>query len=432
MTTNSPPSGSDGGAPTGLRAYEALHPEIRRWIREQGWVALRPVQAVAIPAVLGSNADILISAGTAAGKTEAAFLPVLTSVVAEEARGGLSVLGCRPAEGAHQRPVWATATVGGAARPADGAVARGRVAGCQEPACGQPPRCRPDHAESIEALFLRRAAAARVLFGRLQFIIVDEVHAFLAGIRGRHLASLLCRIDALGTAPARRIGLSATIGDLPMAAEWLRPGAGDTVRVLEPDTGGPEVRIQVRGYIQPTTSRIVGEKGAPDRLKAPGDGLAAIADHMFSTLRGSNNLAFGGSRSRVEHLADTLRRRCDQEGVPNEFFPHHGNLSGELREDLEARLKKGDLPTTAVCTSTLELGIDIGSVVSVAQVGAPRSLSALRQRLGRSGRRVGVPAILRIYLLEHQLDADPDPLDDIRHQVVRAVAAVRLLVARFH
>ena len=86
--------------------------------------------------------------------------------------------------------------------------------------------------------------------------------------------------------------------------------------------------------------------------------------------------------------------------MPNEFFPHHGNLSKELREELEVRLKDNKLPTTAVCTSTLELGIDIGSVRSVAQVGAPRSLAALRQRLGRSGRRKGTPSILRVYVLE--------------------------------
>lgn len=428
--TNSPPSASDGGASPGLRAYEALHPEVRRWIREQGWTALRPVQAEAIPAVLASDADVLISAGTAAGKTEAAFLPVLTRV-AEEARGGLSVLYVAPLkalindqygrlEQLAERLTLPVVRWHGDAPQA----AKNRIAANPRGIVLITP-------ESIEAMFLRRAASARALFGSLRFIIVDEVHAFLAGIRGKHLASLLCRVDALGAAPARRIGLSATIGDLPMAAEWLRPGAGETVRILEPDTGGPEVRIQVRGYLQPMTSKVAGDKGAADRQKLSVYGLEAIADHMYDALRGSNNLAFGGSRSRVELLADTLRRRCEQEGVPNEFFPHHGNLSGELREDVEARLKKGALPTTAVCTSTLELGIDIGSVVSVAQVGAPRSLSALRQRLGRSGRRVGVPAILRIYVLEHELDADPDPLDDIRHQVVRAVAAVRLLVARF-
>src|SRR4029077_11887660 len=113
--------------------------------------------------------------------------------------------------------------------------------------------------------------------------------------------------------------------------------------------------------------------------------LDDIADHLFKTLRTSNNLVFGGSRRTVESTADRLRRRSDKADVPNEFFPHHGSLSKTLREELEDRLKDGKLPTTAICTSTLELGVDIGSVKSVAQIGAPRSLSSLKPRLWRTG-----------------------------------------------
>ncbi|MFX7608882.1 helicase-related protein, partial [Acinetobacter baumannii] len=87
-----------------------------------------------------------------------------------------------------------------------------------------------------------------------------------------------------------------------------------------------------------------------------------------------------------------LRRRSEKAKVPDEFFPHHGSLSKTLREELEDRLKDGNLPTTAICTSTLELGVDIGSVKSVAQIGSPRSLSSLKQRLGRTGRRRGTPS----------------------------------------
>ena len=95
---------------------------------------------------------------------------------------------------------------------------------------------------------------------------------------------------------------------------------------------------------------------------------------------------------------------CDENLVPNEFFSHQGSLSKELRTTLESRLQKQTLPTTAVCTMTLELGIDIGKVKSVAQVTAPHSVSSLRQRLGRSGRR-GDPAILRMFIAENELSA---------------------------
>ncbi len=95
------------------------------------------------------------------------------------------------------------------------------------------------------------------------------------------------------------------------------------------------------------------------------------------------------------------------------------------------RLQEGSLPTTAVCTTTLELGVDIGSVKSVAQIGAPRSLSSLRQRLGRTGRRVGIPSILRIYIEEPKIDSSSSILHELRPNIVRAVAAINLLVARF-
>ncbi len=109
-------------------------------------------------------------------------------------------------------------------------------------------------------------------------------------------------------------------------------------------------------------------------------------------------MVFAGSRRRVESLTDRLRDRCEKSGVPNEFFAHHGSLSKDMREDLEVRLKKSGMPTTAIATTTLELGIDIGDVKAVAQVGAPMSMSSLRQRVGRTGRREGVPAILRLFV----------------------------------
>jgi ATP-dependent Lhr-like helicase len=152
---------------------------------------------------------------------------------------------------------------------------------------------------------------------------------------------------------------------------------------------------------------------------------------LFETLRGENNLVFGSSRRTVESAADRLRRRSEKLNVPNEFFPHHGSLSKALREDLEERLKDGKLPTTAVCTSTLELGVDIGSVKSVAQIGAPRALASLRQRLGRTGRRRGTPSVLRIYLREPNIDRKSGILDRLRPNTIRSVAVVRLLLQGF-
>ena len=120
---------------------------------------------------------------------------------------------------------------------------------------------------------------------------------------------------------------------------------------------------------------------------------------------------------------------CEQQVVPNEFFPHHGSLAKELREDLESRLQKETLPTTAICTMTLELGIDIGKVSSVIQVTAPHSVSSLRQRLGRSGRR-NSPSILRMLIAENELSDKSNIVDGLRLELVQSLAMIRLLIVK--
>lgn len=360
-------------------------------------------------------------AGTASGKTEAAFLPLLTEAAGSEGEG-LRILYVSPLKALindqHRRLETLCERLELPLTRWHGDAPQGP----KKRLVRAPAGVALITPESIEALLLRRPADAARLFQGVRAVIVDELHAFLHGPRGLHLASLLRRLDQIGGSRARRVGLSATLGDADMASSWLNKASPRSVEVLRAPNTGPGIRLQVRGYEEPPEAEVIDEL-ADDEAQ---DALSRIADHMFATLRGTNNLVFGGSRRIVEALADRLRQRSERDGVPEEFFPHHGSLSKELRESLEIRLKDGQLPTTAVATTTLELGIDLGSVKSVAQVGAPRSLAGLRQRLGRSGRR-GEPAILRVYLREKHLVADADPLDRLRLETARAVACVRLL-----
>ncbi|UAK24048.1 DEAD/DEAH box helicase [Sphingomonas nostoxanthinifaciens] len=404
-----------------LSSFDRLHPEIRRWVREQEWTGLREIQDVAIRTILGTGADVIIMAGTASGKTEAAFLPLLTKAAALDGPG-LRILYVSPLKALINDQFRRLETL---CERMELPLTRWHGDAPQGPKkrlLRSPAGVALITPESIEALLLRRPADAARLFQGVRAIVVDELHAFLQGPRGLHLASLLRRLDQIADVRARRVGLSATLGDADMASAWLHKPNPQSVEVLRAANTGPGIKLQIRGYEEPPESDGV------DDLAEDGaqDALSRISDHLFSTLRGTNNLVFGGSRRTVEALADRLRQRSERDGVPEEFFPHHGSLSKELRETLETRLKDGKLPTTAVATTTLELGIDLGSVKSVAQVGAPRSLAGLRQRLGRSGRR-GEPAILRVYLREKHLAADADPLDRLRLETVRAVACVRLL-----
>lgn len=413
------------------RTFALFDQRIQRWIREQGWRELRPVQEAAGTAILQSTSDVLVAAETAAGKTEAAFLPLLTKAVERVGQGpetdGLAILYISPLKALINDQFRRLETL---SERLEIPVTRWHgdaPQGAKQRLIRRPSGVALITPESIEALFIRRPKTAHSLFGSLDAILIDELHAFLQGPRGLHLASLLQRIDLVSTRRARRVGLSATIGDPDLAAKWLCPADPSSVTTVMPSGSQPELKLQIRGYREPP------DADDADGLEAEGsdDTLSQIADHIFAKLRGSNNLGFAGSRRRVEALADRLRRRSEGAGVPNEFFPHHGSLSRELREELELRLKQGDLPTTAIATTTLELGIDIGSVASVAQVGAPRSIASLRQRLGRSGRREGVPAALRIYVREKHVAADSDPLDLLRLPTVCAYAAVHLLLDKF-
>ncbi|MGE5341619.1 MAG: helicase-related protein [Candidatus Omnitrophota bacterium] len=156
-----------------------------------------------------------------------------------------------------------------------------------------------------------------------------------------------------------------------------------------------------------------------------------IADHIFETLRGSNNLIFANKKSDVEVYADKLRTISERQKLPNEFFPHHGSLSKEIRQDVEKRLKDKHLPTNVICTSTLEMGIDIGDVKSVAQLDCPPSVSSMKQRIGRSGRRDTDPSILRIYIQESEITKSSHCGDMMREDLFQSVAMTELLLKKW-
>ncbi|MDB6094605.1 MAG: box helicase [Verrucomicrobia bacterium] len=278
--------------------------------------------------------------------------------------------------------------------------------------------------ESMEAMLMRQGSALLAIFSGLRYIVIDELHSFMGAERGKQLQSQLHRIDRLLDRSVPRIGLSATLGDMAGAQDFLRQGHGPAVVLIEAKEGGQELKVLIRGVQQPAAA-----PGAKADEVADAELIAksSIALDLFKVLRGSNNLIFPNSRSAVEFFADRLRRCCEEARVPNEFWPHHGNLSKEIREQTEEALKQKERPASAICTSTLELGIDIGSVKSVTQIGPPPSVASLRQRLGRSGRRKGESAILRGYVIERQLTLQSDLADQLRCDLVQTIAMVRLL-----
>lgn len=423
--TSSPPSSSDQRPPREGAGFGRLDSRIQRWIWQRGWTELRDIQDAAVTTILDSSADVLIAAATASGKTEAAFFPLLTKVVAESANG-IQLVYLSPLKAlindqfdrldalCEDLKVPVHRWHGDVGLSAKAAVLR------------SPSGVLLITPESLEALFVLRGPALRRLFATVEAVIVDEVHSFIGEERGRQLQSLLHRLELVARRRLRRVGLSATLGDMGLAAEFLRPGGGTAIVQIVSQAAGQELRLQIRGSVQGR----VATPGDPGSASDTSDLEESVPAHLFQTLYGTENLIFCNSRGLVEQYADRLRRLCEENRRPNLFLPHHGSLSKELREDAERLLKDTEKSVTVVCTSTLELGIDIGTVESVAQIGPPPSVASLRQRLGRSGRR-GEAAILRLYVIEDEIGRDTAPQDQLRPALVQSVAMVELLLERW-
>lgn len=425
-------------------SFHLLDERIQRFIWAEGWESLRDAQEAAIPLIVKADRDVIVAAATAAGKTEAAFLPALTHLLQSDPPGLIAYISplkalindqfgrldrlCEQLE----VPVW----------PWHGdisATTKTRFLAKREGVLLITP-------ESLEALLCNRGTSIGAVFERLTFFVVDELHAFIGAERGKQLQSLMHRIERVIGRTVPRIGLSATLGDMSLAADFLRPGKGPAVEMVESKTSGNELKILVKGYEEPLVVEP-GFRASPCFDADVDDGAgneqsdaleveealepvtpALIAAHLFKGLRGSNNLIFPNSRREVERYTHLLNKMCEDQHVPNEFWPHHGSLSKEIRSETEAALKQNERPASAICTNTLELGIDIGAVRSVAQIGPPPSVASLRQRLGRSGRRKGEPAILRGYCVEDALGGKASLDTELRLGTVQMAAMISLLL----
>lgn len=416
-------------------SFGLLAEPVRRWVWLQKWRELRDIQERSIPVLLRDETDAILAAPTALGKTEAAFLPLISAVIAEPSRaGGFDLVYVSPLRALindqFRRLRDLCEAVDLPLHAWHGDIASSR----KSRALRNPRGILLITPESLEAMFVLRGPRVPGLFGSLRGIVVDELHALLGTDRGIHTRSLLTRLEIGIGRRIRRVGLSATLGDMRLAARYLRPEEPNAVAVLESTEDSFPLSMQLRGYEVAPHSHSEAASKVDNANQAAGPPQASaerqIAEHLFEKLRGMTNLVFAGSRQNVELFSDLLRRISERERVPNEFFPHHASLSAEHRATVEERLRRKQQPTTAVCTSTLELGIDIGDVRCVGQINAPFSVSSLRQRLGRSGRRKR-PAELRMYAVERRATERTHPADSLRLRLVRSVAMVELLRERW-
>ncbi len=400
-------------------SFQKLHPVVQKWVYKQGWKDLREIQQQSIEPILSGNTDVVISASTAAGKTEAAFLPACSAIADQRDSFGIVYISPLKAliNDQYRRLEQLSDMLDMTVTPWHGDSLQSK----KKKARRDPQGILLITPESLESLLIRESGWVKTAFESLQYIIIDEYHAFIGSERGYQLQSLMFRLESLleKEKPIPRIALSATLGDMDSVLDYLRPIKSLPCELIKGSKNHSTLKIQIRGYLD----------CKPDEA---GDVLSAdmqIASDLYGLLRGDSHLVFANSRARTEIFAATLSDMCKEDTVPNEFFPHHGSLAKELRQELESRLQLENKPTTAVCTMTLELGIDIGKVKSVAQVTAPHSVASLRQRLGRSGRR-GDPAILRMFIAENELILSSNIVDKLRIELLQSIAMIRLLLVK--
>ena len=375
-----------------MSIFERYAPFIQDFIYRNNWESLRAIQAAAGDAIFNTDENVLLTASTASGKTEAAFFPILT-LFSEDMPATVGAIYIGPlkalindqfmrlnelCEEAHI-PVWHW----------HGDVAQSHKSRMLK----NPSGILQITPESLEAMLLRKHALIPKLFGDLRFIVIDEIHSLMRGDRGGQTICLIERLCRMAGANPRRIGLSATIGDPTAAGEFLSYGTGRGTVIPKIESKGVKWRLSMEHF-------YISQQNQPDEkntteglpvLDAKTDTAPEHADagmgYIFEHTRGKKCLVFVNSREECAAVTTTLRSYCEANHERDRFLIHHGNLSAAYRETAEQAMKDEDTFMTTCTTATLELGIDIGRLERAFQIDAPFTVSSFLQRMGRTGRR---------------------------------------------
>jgi ATP-dependent Lhr-like helicase len=336
-----------------MKAIEVLDPRVQSCIRKRGFTVLSDAQKEAIPHIHRGDHTLLI-APTGTGKTESAMFPVFNALLTMPAGGGFKALYITPLRSLNRdilsRMQWWCSELGltVGVRHGDTPPAERRKQALS------PPDLLITTPETVQALFMGKRL--RQHLAQVRFVIIDEIHELAGSKRGAQLAVALERLHVYA-GEYQRIGLSATVGNPEAIARFMcgkRPFSIVQVPVAK------NLQIDVR---------YVG-----DDFKHQTEVLSRMLKRQGSTL------VFVNTRVTAEALGHALFERGDVE-------VHHGSLSKEVRIDAEERFRNGEIHTL-ICTSSMELGIDIGRVDHVIQFGSPREVARLVQRVGRAGHQL--------------------------------------------
>lgn len=359
-------------------SYKLLSEPIRRFIRKKGWGSLRPIQAAAISKIMTTDANYVLASRTASGKTEAAFLPILSKTDFNER--GVQVLYISPLIALINDQFYRIEDL---CKDLEISVTKWHGEAKKSLKVNlikNPNGIVLITPESIEAMFVNAPHNVSTLFGNLKYIVIDEIHSFLGVDRGLQLMSLLARVQQINTSKITTIGLSATIGDENYIEAKKLIGDINNTKILL-DRTKKETEAQFKFF----------------DVKTQEYSLDLLKDLYIETC--SNKvLIFPNSRGKTEEIAVKLRKISERVNGHSHYYSHHSSVDKEIREGIEIFAKENRRFNFCIsCTSTLELGIDIGTVDKIVQIDSTHSVASLVQRIGRSGRREGEKSIVNLY-----------------------------------
>jgi ATP-dependent Lhr-like helicase len=271
--------------------------------------------------------------------------------------------------------------------------------------------------ESLEAMLINRVNDLSRIFGDLRFAVIDEMHAFMNAERGLQVLCQLTRLRKYMAADFRRIGLSATLGDYDLPAKWLSAGTNRKVSIPRPEPYEKKIRLNVEHF-----TGIFYDNEAPFEESVGHPALAYMYKHTLD----KKAIIFSNSRPPNDAAIIAMRHIAAENGTPDIYHVHHGSVSATLREHAEQDIKNSDGPVVIGATVTMELGVDIGRLERVFQIGAPISVASFVQRLGRTGRR-GEPPEMWFVHCEGGYKTD-SPLSKIPWYLLKIIATIQLYI----
>lgn len=358
--------------------FDMLSSPIKKYIYNKGWEKLRLIQASSIKYITETDDNYIIAASTASGKTEAAFLPILSRV--NFAQSGVKVLYISPLIALINDQFFRIEEL---CKYLDIKVTKWHgeaKISIKEELIKNPNGIVLITPESIEAMLVKAPYKASKLFSNLEYIVIDEVHSFLGADRGIQLMSLLSRLQKINKKKFKIVGLSATIGNENY--QEIKKITGDienTKVLLDPEK---KEAISKFKYFKNETSELP----------------TSLLYDLYEETKDNKVLIFPNSRQLVEEIAVKLQKISTRLKGHQYYYSHHSAIDKKIREHIEFMAKNSQKYNFCIaCTSTLELGIDIGSINKIVQIDSTYSVSSMVQRIGRSGRKEEEISNITIY-----------------------------------